>query len=175
MSLVESNTMERTSTTINRTAEIALLVIISVMACVVFVEVVFRYALMLPLFWTEEFARYCLVWSSLLGASVALKRGEHIAVTFFVHRFPRGVAPQAACVVSASIALFLAVMLWGGVHLVILTRHQLSPAMRIPMSWPYLAIPISSFIMLFHELTFMHKRLRPMILDGRSGNKSAKR
>ena len=167
--------MERTSTTINRTAEIALLVIISVMACVVFVEVVFRYALMLPLFWTEEFARYCLVWSSLLGASVALKRGEHIAVTFLVDKLPGGLAPQAACVVSASIALFLAVMLWGGVHLVILTRHQLSPAMRIPMSWPYLAIPISSFIMLFHELTFMHKRLRSVIPSKGSGNKSAER
>jgi TRAP-type C4-dicarboxylate transport system permease small subunit len=175
LSLVDSHTMERMSITINRTAEIALLVIISVMACVVFVEVLFRYALMLPLFWTEEFARYCLVWSSLLGASVALKRGEHIAVTFFVHRLPRGVAPQAALIVSASIVLFLAVIFWGGIHLVILTRHQLSPAMRIPMSWPYLAIPISSFIMLLHELVFMLERLRSMIPTRGSGNKSAER
>ena len=167
--------MERTSTIINRTTEIALLVIISVMAGVVFIEVLFRYALMLPLFWTEEFARYCLVWSSLLGASVALKRGQHIAVTFFVDRIPGGMGPQAAFLVSVFIALFLTVILWGGVHLVILTRHQLSPAMRIPMSWPYLAIPISSLIMLFHELTFIHKRLKSMILCSGSRSESAKR
>jgi len=167
--------MERMSTIINRTAEIALFVIISVMAGVVFVEVLFRYALMLPLFWTEEFARYCLVWSSLLGAGVALKRGEHIAVTFFVERIPAGMGPQAALLVSVVIALFIAVILWGGIHLVILTRHQLSPAMRIPMAWPYLAIPISSLIMLFHELTFIHKRLKSMILSGGSGSESAER
>jgi TRAP-type C4-dicarboxylate transport system permease small subunit len=167
--------MERTSTIINRIAETALLVIISVMACVVFVEVLFRYALMLPLFWTEEFARYCLVWSSLLGAGVALKRGEHIAVTFFVDRIPGGMRPQAAFLVSIFIALFLIVILWGGVHLVILTRHQLSPAMRIPMAWPYLAIPISSLIMLIHELTFMHKRLRSIVLDRGYGNEPVER
>jgi TRAP-type C4-dicarboxylate transport system permease small subunit len=167
--------MERMSTIINRIAETALLVIISVMACVVFVEVLFRYALMLPLFWTEEFARYCLVWSSLLGAGVALKRNEHIAVTFFVDRIPGGMGPQAAFFVSVFIALFLIVIFWGGIHLVILTRHQLSPAMRIPMAWPYLAIPISSLIMLIHELTFMHKRLRSIVLDRGNENEPVER
>ncbi len=68
---------------VNRIAEIGIFIIISIMAVVVLAEVIFRYALLLPLFWTEEFARYCLVWSSLLGAGVALKRGEHIAVSFF--------------------------------------------------------------------------------------------
>ena len=167
--------MERTSTIINRIAETALLVIISVMASVVFVEVLFRYALMLPLFWTEEFARYCLAWSSLLGAGVALKRGEHIAVTFLVDRIPGGMRPQAALLVSISVALFLIAILWGGVHLVLLTRHQLSPAMRIPMAWPYLAIPISSLIMLIHELTFMQKRLRSIVLDRGHGNEPVER
>jgi TRAP-type C4-dicarboxylate transport system permease small subunit len=167
--------MERMSTIINRIVEIALLVVISVMAGVVFVEVLFRYALMLPLFWTEEFARYCLVWSSLLGAGVALKRGEHIAVTFFVDRIPGGMRPHAALLVSVSIAFFLAVTLWGGVHLVILTRHQLSPAMRIPMAWPYLAIPISSLIMLLHELTFIHKRVNSMILSSGYGTEPVER
>jgi TRAP-type C4-dicarboxylate transport system permease small subunit len=167
--------MERTSTVINRAAEIALLVIISVMAGVVFAEVLFRYALMLPLFWTEEFARYCLVWSSLLGAGVALKRGQHIAVTFFVNRIPGSVALQAAFLVPIFIALFLIVILWGGVHLIILTRHQLSPAMRIPMAWPYLAIPINSLIMLFHELAFIHKRLNSIILSSGSRNEPVER
>jgi TRAP-type C4-dicarboxylate transport system permease small subunit len=138
-------------------------------------EVLFRYVLMLPLFWTEEFARYCLVWSSLLGAGVALKRGEHIAVTFFVDRIPRGMGPQVAFLVPIFIALFLALILWGGVHLVVITRHQLSPAMRIPMSWPYLAIPFSSSIMLYHELTFIHKRVKLMILGSGSTEESAKR
>jgi len=137
------------------------------MAVVVLAEVIFRYVLLLPLFWTEEFARYCLVWSSLLGAGVALKRGEHIAVTFFADKFPKGIQTGTALLVQIFIAALVGVILWGGLCLVILTRHQLSPAMRIPMSWPYMAVPIGSLIMLFHESTFICMRLRGMIIGGR--------
>ena len=65
------------------------------MAVVVFLQVIFRYVLNLPLFWTEELARYCLVWASLLGSAVAVKRGQHIAVTIFMERLPPGAAPGA--------------------------------------------------------------------------------
>jgi TRAP-type C4-dicarboxylate transport system permease small subunit len=152
--------MERISDIVNRIAEIAIVVIISLMAVAVFAEVIFRYVLPLPLFWTEEFARYCLVWSSLLGAGVALKRGEHIAVTFFTDKFPKTIQMKVSLLVQIFIAVFLGVILWGGFCLVIITRHQLSPAMRIPMSWPYMAVPIGSLIMLFHEITFIYLQLK---------------
>jgi len=155
--------MERISDIINRIAEIAIVIIISLMAVAVFAEVIFRYVLPLPLFWTEEFARYCLVWSSLLGAGVALKRGEHIAVTFFTNKFPKRIQIDSFLLVQIFIVVFVGVILWGGICLVMITRHQLSPAMRIPMSWPYMAVPIGSLIMLFHEITFINLRLKEMI------------
>jgi TRAP-type C4-dicarboxylate transport system permease small subunit len=154
--------MRRISDIVNRIAEIAIVIIISIMAVAVFAEVIFRYVLPLPLFWTEEFARYCLVWSSLLGAGVALKRGEHIAVTFFTSKFPKRIQIDSSLLVQIFIAVFLGVIFWGGFCLVIITRHQLSPAMRIPMSWPYMAIPIGSLIMLFHEITFIYLQLKAM-------------
>jgi len=154
--------MERISDIINRIAEIAIVIIISIMAVAVFAEVIFRYVLPLPLFWTEEFARYCLVWSSLLGAGVALKRGEHIAVTFFTNKFPKRIQIDSLLLVQIFIVVFLGIIFWGGFCLVIITRHQLSPAMRIPMSWPYMAVPIGSLIMLFHEITFIYLQLKAM-------------
>jgi len=159
--------LERTSDIVNRIAEIGIFIVISIMAVVVFAEVLFRYALHLPLFWTEEFARYCLVWSSLLGAGVALKRGEHIAVTFFADKLPKGIQLWMPLVVQISIAALLGVIFWGGLYLVIITRHQLSPALRIPMSWPYMAVPVGFLIMLFHEFTFIYMRLKEMITGGR--------
>jgi TRAP-type C4-dicarboxylate transport system permease small subunit len=132
------------------------------MAVVVFSEVIFRYVLLLPLFWTEEFARYCLVWSSLLGAGVALKRGQHIAVTYVAERFPPRLNALTAMLVDLSIGLLLLVILWGGIKLVVLTRHQFSPALRISMALPYMAIPIGSAIMLLHALASMWQRARAM-------------
>jgi len=155
--------MERTSEIINLCTEAAVFIIISVMAFDVFIEVIFRYVLLFPLFWTEEFARYCLVWSSLLAAGIALKRGQHIAVTFFAERVPKRIRAIAGLGGDILVAAMLAVILWGGIYLVILTRHQLSPAMRLPMSLPYMAIPTGSAIMFFHALTSIYRRSKEMI------------
>ena len=155
--------MERISTVINRCAEMAVFVMISAMAVVVLIEVIFRYALLLPLFWTEEFARYCLVWSSLLAAGIALKRGQHIAVAFVTERLPERIRTAVALWGDILVATMLAVIVWGGIYLVTLTRHQLSPAMRLSMSLPYMAIPTGSAIMLFHVLTSIYRRSREMI------------
>ena len=152
--------MERASDTINRWTEMAVLVIISAMAVDVLIEVIFRYVLLLPLFWTEEFARYCLVWSSLLAAGIAIKRGQHVAVTFVAEKFPKNIRAVAGLGGNILTATLLAVILWGGLYLVILTRHQISPAMRLPMSLPYMAVPTGSAIMLFHVLTSISRRSR---------------
>jgi tripartite ATP-independent transporter DctP family solute receptor len=152
--------MERISDIVDDINKLLVIVVLSVMAVVVFLQVIFRYALHLPLFWTEEFARYCLVWASLLGAGIAFKRGEHIAVTIFTDRFlPGRKFVFAAFLVDVFILIILVVMLWGGVTLVMLTRMQTSPALRIPMAIPYLAIPIGSIIMIVHLVAIFYQRL----------------
>jgi len=142
--------MGRLDAALGRGCEFTLIVFLTAMSVAVFLEVIFRYLLHFPLFWTEEFARYCLVWSSLLGAAVAVRRGQHIAVTVFIERLPRRAARAATLAAQASVAVILAVMFWGGVKLVVVTSAQISPALRIPMAIPYLALPIGSALMLFH-------------------------
>ena len=162
--------MEKISTGLNRLSEYLLIAVLSALAVVVFMQVVFRYLLHFPLFWTEEFARYCLVWASLLGAGVAVKRNEHIAVTVFLNRFPRNVGRVMVLAARISVAVILAVMVWGGVKLVMITSAQTSPAMRIPMSIPYLALPIGSTVMLFHMLALIVRGLPPEVQKDESFN-----
>jgi TRAP-type C4-dicarboxylate transport system permease small subunit len=144
--------MRKISYLVNRASEWGLILFITLLSVLVFIQVVFRYALDLPLFWTEESARYCLVWASLLGAGVALKRGEHIAVTYVVERLPPGMQGPVLVVSRICIAAILAVVLWGGIRLVAVTHFQLSPALQIPMSIPYLSVPVGAGIMLIHLL-----------------------
>jgi TRAP-type C4-dicarboxylate transport system permease small subunit len=144
--------MERLSAGLNRVCELGLILFLSIMSIVVFLEVIFRYIFNLPLFWIEEFARYCLVWASLLGAAVALRKGEHIAVTFFMDHFAQGLRRAMILVAQVSICCILAVILWGGVNLVLVTSKQISPALRIPMAIPYLALPFGSAVMLVQSI-----------------------
>lgn len=147
--------MQRASDIVHQVTKTAMLIILSVMALVVFLQVIFRYALNLPLFWIEEFARYCLVWSSLLGAAVAMKRGQHLAVTICMERFPPGLYRVLSVVARLSVIVILAVIVLGGIQLVLVTRAQISPALRISMAIPYLAVPVGAAIMLFHAIVFL--------------------
>ena len=153
--------MDRVSDSVDSITKILLIAVLVVMAVVVFTQVIFRYAINLPLFWTEEFARYCLVWASLLGAGVAFKRGEHIAVTLFTDRFlPGRKSVVTDFMVDIFVAIILVVIFWGGISLVLMTRSQISPALRIPMAIPYLAIPIGSAIMMIHQIASSYQKLR---------------
>jgi len=144
--------MNKVSGALNRLSEWALVVFLSAMTLAVFLEILFRYVFHFPLFWTEEFARYCLVWSSLLGATIAFKRGEHIAVTFFMDRLPTRSRRVLGFAAGVSVAVILLVILWGGIQLISVTSRQLSPALRVSMAIPYAALPIAAAIMLVHAL-----------------------
>jgi TRAP-type C4-dicarboxylate transport system permease small subunit len=154
---------------LNRGCEFLLIATLSAMTIAVFLQVLFRYVVHLPLFWTEELARYCLIWASLLGASIALKKKQHIAVTYFLEHVPGGLATKLTFAAQVSVVLILAVMIWGGIKLVLVTSAQISPALRIPMAVPYLALPLGSAVMLFHMVCFIFFPWAEPISDDSAG------
>lgn len=157
--------MQRISDILNRITEGILVIVLAGMAVVVFLQVIFRYVLNLPLFWTEELARYCLVWSSLLGSAVAVKRGQHIAVTIFMERLPPALRRWLTMVALISVAAILAIILWGGLQLVAITGAQISPALRVSMSVPYLAVPVGAALMLLHTIVSIFETLADKAVD----------
>jgi TRAP-type C4-dicarboxylate transport system permease small subunit len=110
--------------------------------------------------WSEELTRYLMVWATFLGASCVYKRMGHISVTFVRALFPETIqrAMEAVCHLLCG-AFFVTAALYGldymGIH-----SRQLSAALRIPMSWVYLAIPIGCGVMLLHVLDLLLKMLR---------------
>jgi TRAP-type C4-dicarboxylate transport system permease small subunit len=99
------------------------------------------------------------VWASLLGSAVAVKRGQHIAVTLFLERFPPALRWILQITALISVAVILAVILWGGIQLVAITRAQISPALRVSMSIPYLAVPVGAALMLLHTIGFIFETI----------------
>jgi TRAP-type C4-dicarboxylate transport system permease small subunit len=96
--------------------------------------------------WTEESARFLLVWVGFLGAALAFGRGGHLGVDYFVGKL----APEArrlAAVVSWLCSLAFAgwVLLAGGSVLVARTMEsgQLAPALGVAKGWVYLALPLA--------------------------------
>jgi len=107
-----------------------------------------RHALSEQSKWTEELARYLLVWVSLLGGAVAFGRKAHLGVDYFVGKLDP-VARKLMSLASYGVVLFFAVAIFlvGGCRVVAdaLAMEQMTPALGLKMGYVYLALPISGF------------------------------
>ncbi len=113
-----------------------------------------------PSKWTDELAVMLLIWVSLLGASVALVKNAHLGVDYFVAKMPEKVREITGLVVYLMTAVFGALgMIYGGIIFVAENTQQFSPALNLPMSTVYVAVPISGFFFLLVSLESFIERL----------------
>ena len=146
--------LKRISGLINRWIEYLLFGLGLTMALVIAVQVFFRYVLNHSLFWSEEFARFLLVWLTFLGASTAYYRKANPSVNFIYTRMsPLWKQISSLLTHLASIALF-AVMIIYGCKFAYFIRLQISPALQLP-KWIIMSIiPLSGVVLMVHALSF---------------------
>lgn len=143
---------------LDRLAMGTLVLLMGTMGLIAFAAVFFRFILHSPLTWSEESARYMMVWVTFMGAGLAMKRRRHIGITFVVDRLPEKIRLAVNTLAEAVIIVFMAIVVWQGVSLMIQLRTQTSPAMGFPMVIPYLAIPLGCFYFLLVVLELLLER-----------------
>ena len=130
----------------NRAAVITLL---GAMACMVFANVVLRYASGNSILWVEEASRYVMIWLTFLGCGLVLRYGGHIGIDSLQDRFPRHAA-RLRVLIAALMFAFFAIMVWLGTVYSLRTWTQTTPVMEIPVGAVYLAMPIGFALMMVH-------------------------
>lgn len=147
--------MKKASSLLNRGIEVLLFGLGFSMTLLVAVQVFCRYVLNHSLFWSEEMARFLLVWLTFLGASCAYYRQVNPGVDFLYARLPQ--LMQKFCTILThlvSIGLF-SVMVVYGYQFAWFVRLQISPALQIP-KWVVMSIiPFSGAVLAFHAVTFL--------------------
>jgi TRAP-type C4-dicarboxylate transport system permease small subunit len=114
--------------------------------------------------WTEEMARYLLVWLIFLGAAVGCRKMQLISLGFVVTGVPRiaGVAIRMIAL-ALCLVLFLLMIRYGMDFVTIIGRTELSPVMQISKTWVYWAMPAGGILMVVNTLAFVVENW----LDGR--------
>jgi TRAP-type C4-dicarboxylate transport system permease small subunit len=118
-------------------------------------QVFTRFVLKDPSSFTEELARYLLIWLSLLGAAYGIGQKKHLSMEYLYLRVSQNAQRKIDLVVdSIVIAFALLVMLIGGSYLVVLTWHleQISPSLQIPLAYVYSVLPLSGAFMVFYAI-----------------------
>ena len=107
--------------------------------------VVFRYIMLSPFEWTEEVARFLMLWLGFLAMNMALRRNQHIAINFFGNRLPPLLMRLLGYCIDGLVGLFLYYLLKQGT---LMTTRTLMTAstLNISMFWIYMAVPLGALL-----------------------------
>ena len=147
--------MEQLHKGINRTIELALLVIFGLLVIDVLWQVFARYVLNRSFSFTEEFARFALIWLSILGAAYLNGKREHLTMDFLLQKLNSDKLLRRRQIIEGLMLLFaLVVMVIGGGNLVYTTLYlgQVSPAMHVSLGYVYAIVPISGIVIIISSI-----------------------
>jgi len=113
--------------------------------------------------WTEEISRFLLVWIGMLAASIALKRGGHVGVSFVLNHFSKYFRLVINIIIGIAILVFLVFFLKFGIIVAIDGFNFVSTAIEVKMFWPKLALPIGAFLMIVHIIYLITENINMLV------------
>jgi TRAP-type C4-dicarboxylate transport system permease small subunit len=144
--------VEKLAHAVERVAAIPCILAIGAMTAIVILGVFFRHVLLSPLGWTEEAARYLMIWAASLAVSMGIMKREHVGIGLFVKKFPPELQRWVSFGIHLAILFFLWVLTERGYHMAINGRSQISPFLGISMIWSLAAVPIAGFLALLQTV-----------------------
>lgn len=126
-------------------------VLLGAMVAVTSLQIICR-VFLTALSWSEEVARYLLVWATFIGAGCVYKTGGHVSVSFLKEMLPEKAHTFLQVLIHLLCSILFVTITYYGMKYIGKQGGQLSAALRIPMRYMYVAIPVNSFIMLLHAI-----------------------
>jgi TRAP-type C4-dicarboxylate transport system permease small subunit len=126
----------------------------------IMLQVVTRYAFSSPLSWTEELARFLMVWLTFLGAGYVMSRRLHISVDLLVARLSKRGAVVVDTFATLVVLVASAALAIASVGIASDAADLLAPATRLPMSVVYAAGVVGFGLIFLHGLANLFVNLR---------------
>ena len=132
-----------------------LILLMIILVAAVSWQVTSRYIFASPSSWTEEVARFLLIWISVLGAAWAFRTGVHLGLDVLPKKLtgiPAQILKLFTLVVVAGFSV--AVLIIGGGSLVALTWElkQYSAVLGLPIAYVYSIIPVTGVLICFYAI-----------------------
>lgn len=123
-------------------------------------QVAARYVFRSPIAWTEELARFVLIWLAFMGAAFVMGEGRHITVDVVSRMLSRRGRLALECVSSVAVLVACAMLLPAGLAFARQMGSVRSPALQIPMSWWYWAAGAGFVLLALHTLANLIAAIR---------------
>lgn len=138
-----------------------LVAIMGIMVINVLWQVFSRYFLGEPSSFTDELARYLMIWVGVLGAAYVSGKNKHVAIDVLPSRLSTETQVKLKRIVRILIILFcFFALVMGGARLVYITYvlQQYSPALQVPLALVYMVLPISGALIIYYKVSDILKK-----------------
>jgi TRAP-type C4-dicarboxylate transport system permease small subunit len=130
------------------------------LALIVFLQFFTRYVLNDSLSWTEEIARYGLIWVTYIGAVMVTRRNNHIAVMLLPNLLPAWGGRLLLAIVDLVTLGFLGLLAYFSVLIVGRMHIQRMSVVDLPMSYVYAGVVLGCILMLARQLQRVWRNAR---------------
>lgn len=147
--------LENVYKSLNKIIEKFMIIIFGLLVVDVLGQVFSRYVLSNSPSFTEEFARFSLIWLSILGMAYLTGQRAHLTMDYLYNKFSGEKRKKVAIFIELLIMLFaIVVLIIGGGNLVYITLSlgQISSALHVPLGYVYAIVPFSGALIIFYSI-----------------------
>jgi len=139
--------------------------LVPLMTVIVFTQVVMRYVFSSPFPWAEELSRYILIWISCFGAAVGVREGVHVSILTLNKRLKGWIKFFVTLAIHFLEIGFFTITTISGIFLSLGMWNVRSSAMRIHMTLPYIAVPISFLFMIIFSFESLIRDIKKYLFN----------
>ena len=160
------NALARLITSLQRLNKITLggcrfltILLVGLITIIVCAGVFWRYVLNDALSWSEESAKFLMVWMVFTGAPIALAAGGHAAIDALPSALTPRLRQALYALIYTLVLLFVIVLIDQGWRFAWNARVQTTPTTGISMMYIFAAMPLGGLVMFFISLELLLKAL----------------
>lgn len=154
---------------INKFVGSLLSLLMGIMLLCVLWQVFTRYVMGEASTFTEELARFLLIWIGMLGAAYISGENGHLAIDLLPQKLEGANKRKLQLGINVIIILFVVVaLIIGGGQLVYISYilNQTSAALQVPLAYVYLILPVSGILICYYKiLNLMELQQQPVDSD----------
>jgi len=154
--------MEKLNLFLKKINDNSLTIMLGLLSIAVALQVFSRYIFSIALPWSTDVIRFLFVYIVFLGAVVGIRDNLHINIDFLFKKFPTKIKNILSTIMSLVVIIFLFIFFISGIHFIYNSRTQVTPYLRISVSFYYLIIPLSAFMMIYYSILNLIRRLKEL-------------
>lgn len=157
---------------LNKICSVIVAVIGAVMAASLLWGVFTRFVLHAPAIWTEEVARFCMVWLAFIGCSIVMKKKDLTSLNIIVDRLPPRGKKTMEIVGTLLVLSYVVIFMISGKDAMKIFMRAKASATKVPLVYPAAGLYIGAFVIGVHGITQLLEQIKEYVLEfGRKGGK----